>query len=277
MSGHGRGVKADRSGGSKVKALGPAVDRHRDRLVGERGEAGRQAPGLVAEQPGGARLSWPVAARSSSRDRAAPSAASSRRPAARRPDAACASGTPAVTGTWNRLPAADRTHLPLYGSTLAAAKMTPPAPAASAVRSTVPALPGSRTFASTATSRGRAAVRSASGTSTKLQTASRPWGCTVWVSAAMTSAADQMHARAGGRGLAGQVAVAGCRLAGDVQLVAPFRAGPAPRAPTAAPRPGRRAAAPGQSAVPASGPRLHPRGPDAGDLTRRDLTRRSDS
>src|SRR5882724_3401515 len=65
--------------------------------------------------------------------------------------------------------------------------MTPCAPAASAVRSTVPALPGSRTLASTATRRGRAAASCARGMSRKWQTASSPWGVTVWASSAMTS------------------------------------------------------------------------------------------
>src|SRR3984957_19402742 len=65
--------------------------------------------------------------------------------------------------------------------------MTASAPAASALRSTVPALPGSRTFASRATRAGRAAVTCSSGTSTKSQTASRPCGVTVWASSPITS------------------------------------------------------------------------------------------
>ena len=56
-------------------------------------------------------------------------------------------------------PALARTALPLYGSTLSPASTTASAPAASALRSTVPALPGSRMSASTATSRGRAGQR----------------------------------------------------------------------------------------------------------------------
>ena len=52
-----------------------------------------------------------------------------------------------------------RTVLPLYGSTLSPASTTASAPAASALRSTVPALPGSRMSARTATSRGRAGQR----------------------------------------------------------------------------------------------------------------------
>ena len=67
---------------------------------------------------------------------------------------ASSSRAPATTGRWNRLPAEARTHLPLYGSTDASANTTACAPAASAVRSTVPALPGSRTLASSATRAG---------------------------------------------------------------------------------------------------------------------------
>ena len=44
------------------------------------------------------------------------------------------------------LPAEDRRHLPLYGSTLSPAKTTAAAPMASASRISVPALPGSDRF-----------------------------------------------------------------------------------------------------------------------------------
>ena len=46
------GVEAHRRRGGQVQALGPAQDRDRDPVVGERGELGGQPPGLVAEQPG---------------------------------------------------------------------------------------------------------------------------------------------------------------------------------------------------------------------------------
>src|SRR6516165_4708945 len=85
------------------------------------------------------------------------------------------------------LPADARTHLLLYGSTEAPEKTTPSAPAASAVRSTVPAFPGSRTLASSTTSRGAAAVSCSIGTSTNRQAASRPCGVMVWASSAITS------------------------------------------------------------------------------------------
>src|SRR5580693_6668153 len=125
--------------------------------------------------------------RSSSVRRAPPSAASTRSPAARSAGTDSATPAPTTTGRWNRLPADARTHLLLYGSTEAPENTTPPAPAASAVRSTVPALPGSRTLARITTSRGRAASSRASGTSTKRHTARRPCGVTVWASSAITS------------------------------------------------------------------------------------------
>src|SRR5579875_678234 len=102
------------------------------------------------------------------------------------------------------LPAEARTHLPLYGSTDASEKITAWAPAASAVRSTVPALPGSRTLARMATSGGRVpampgpprsfpdpvpgrGTARSSGTSTNPHTASRPCGVTVCARSLMTS------------------------------------------------------------------------------------------
>src|ERR1700729_288867 len=134
------------------------------------------------------RRSPPAASSSSSSLRALPSAARTRIPASRSAQAARPSGEPTTTGRWNRLPADARTHLPLYGSTEASVNTTASAPAASAVRSTVPALPGSRTLASRTTSLGVASARSwSSGTSTNRHTASRPWGVTVWASSAITS------------------------------------------------------------------------------------------
>src|SRR6516165_4107066 len=116
-----------------------------------------------------------------------PSAASTRSPAARSPATTSATGPPCTRSRWKMLPADARTHLLLYGSTEASEKTTPLAPAASAVRSTVPALPGSRTLARITTSRGAAPVSAASGTSTNRQTAMTPWGVMVCASSAMTS------------------------------------------------------------------------------------------
>src|SRR5262245_10785702 len=131
--------------------------------------------------------SLPSPSSSSSFCAALPSAASTTSPASRNAPTASVTEIPSTSGRWKSDPADDRTHLLLYASTDASAKITPWAPAASAVRSTVPALPGSLTFASTATSRGEAPTSSASGISMNLQTASRPCGVTVWASSAITS------------------------------------------------------------------------------------------
>ena len=84
----------------------------------------------------------------------APSAASTASPAARNASIAGARSTPVTTGRWNSEPAVDRTTLGLCTSTLCAVSTTASAPTASAARITVPAFPGSRTWARTATSRG---------------------------------------------------------------------------------------------------------------------------
>src|SRR5688572_20420551 len=47
------GVETDGSRRGEIEALGPAEDRDADPVVGECGELGGQAPGLVAEQPRG--------------------------------------------------------------------------------------------------------------------------------------------------------------------------------------------------------------------------------
>src|SRR5579875_1879347 len=114
-------------------------------------------------------------------------AASTRRPASRSAVTAGATGTPVTSGRWKMLPADARTHLLLYGSTDASEKITPSAPAASAVRSMVPALPGSRTLASSATSRGCAVTSASRLTSRNRQVARRPWGVMVCASSAITS------------------------------------------------------------------------------------------
>ncbi len=96
--------------------------------------------------------------------RAARARAARRRPPRRR--------RPRTTSRWNRLPAMARTHLPLYGSTASPANTTASAPAASAVRSTVPALPGSRTSGEHRDQRGPAGrARRPGGTSSCWQTA----------------------------------------------------------------------------------------------------------
>ncbi|CFE16759.1 Uncharacterised protein [Mycobacterium tuberculosis] len=57
-----------------------------------------------------------------------------------------------TTGIAKMLPVDARRHLPLYGSTLRPARITAAAPMASAMRITVPALPGSRISTVTAIS-----------------------------------------------------------------------------------------------------------------------------
>src|SRR4051812_14595759 len=108
-----------------------------------------------------------------------PSAARTVTPAARSAATSGGSGADRTTSTWKRLPALARTALPPYGSVDPAPKTTAPAPHASAVRSTVPALPGSFSSASATASRGGAATTSAAGTSRSAQTATSPCGLTV--------------------------------------------------------------------------------------------------
>ena len=48
----GGGVEAEGGGGGEVEALGAAVDRDADAVVGQGRDLGWEAPGLVAEQPG---------------------------------------------------------------------------------------------------------------------------------------------------------------------------------------------------------------------------------
>ena len=101
--------------------------------------------------------------------------------------------TASTIGRWSRLPAEARTHLPDHGSTLSPAKMTQSAPAASAVRTTVPALPGIARLDEDddqPVPRPGAAVRrsaSASPTRGRSATATRPCGVTVSDSAAAAS------------------------------------------------------------------------------------------
>ena len=68
-----------------------------------------------------------------------------REPGARgRPSSTAAASRSRASGRWKTLPVDARTALPLCGSTVSPASRTAPAPAASATRITVPALPGSR-------------------------------------------------------------------------------------------------------------------------------------
>src|SRR5699024_10690465 len=73
---------------------------------------------------------------------------------------------PASTGRWNRLPAEARTAFGERGSALVRVSSTRSAPAASAVRSRVPTLPGSRTSWSTMTVTGPLGGSAASASAT---------------------------------------------------------------------------------------------------------------
>ena len=112
---------------------------------------GGQPVRLGAEQP---RRSGPASApRSASVVEVAVTAAGWRRASRsrrREPGPAAPRVAQSTTGRWNRLPALDRTALPLYGSTPPSTN-TASAPAASAVRMIVPALPGSLGSTSAAT------------------------------------------------------------------------------------------------------------------------------
>ncbi len=158
------GVEADRRGGTQIEALGLAVDRDRD-------ESRRPGSACSGASP---RASLPnsQAVGSASRPSASRSARSISAPAGGGPDPQSgpatgvqrlARSTPITIGRWNRLPALARTVFGLYRSTEAELKITASAPAASAHRITVPALPGSRISAQQATSLGavRAELRPA--------------------------------------------------------------------------------------------------------------------
>ena len=159
----GGGVEAEGGGGGEVEALGAAVDRDADAVVGQGRDLGREAPGLVAEQPGRTppqQVAGVVAGRglavavggehgqSGSRGRRP---RRPRRPARRRP----AGGTGCRRWPGRSWGCRRRRTSP--------ASTTPSAPAASAVRITVPALPGSRTSAQMATRRGRRRTRRRAG------------------------------------------------------------------------------------------------------------------
>ena len=103
--GAGAGVEADRRGGGEVEALGAAVDRDPDPVVGERGQLGGQPPRLVAEQPGGRAGEQPVVGASSRSTSPAPSAASTRQPGGRgRAHDRGRRRRAIASGRWKRLP-----------------------------------------------------------------------------------------------------------------------------------------------------------------------------
>src|SRR3954470_11767848 len=108
-----------------------------------------------------------------------PSATRTVVPAARSAGNRSASPAERTTSTWKWLPAPARTTLPPNGSTDPVPKTTAPAPQASDVRSTVPALPGSLMPASATASRGGFAASRSAGASGRSQTATSPCGVTV--------------------------------------------------------------------------------------------------
>ncbi|SKZ69541.1 Uncharacterised protein [Mycobacteroides abscessus subsp. abscessus] len=69
-------------------------------------------------------------------------------------DSAASTSRSRTIGRWKTLPALARTHFPLCGSTASPSNSTASAPIASAVRISVPALPGSRGSTATASRRG---------------------------------------------------------------------------------------------------------------------------
>ena len=202
LLGAGAGVEADGGGRAEVQAFRCPVHRHGHAVVGQGDFVLGQALGLVAEEPGcglfqrvrrfGAGAPSRRAAFSSwSRSRF--SCRRSRPRPARRCPAPC-SGPP--------VPRRRRRGRPAGGTGIPPSSARPwgcrcprwsrsgstaSAPAASAARSTVPALPGSRTWHSTAISRGPASSTCSRLTSRKPQTATMPCGVTVSAIAASTS------------------------------------------------------------------------------------------
>jgi len=107
----GGGVEAEGGGRGEVEALGAAVDGDADAVVGQGRDLGREAPGLVAEQPG--RTPPQQLAGVVQGGLAAPSAASTVSPLARAAATAAATSGSTTTGRWNRLPTLARTVLGL--------------------------------------------------------------------------------------------------------------------------------------------------------------------
>ena len=183
--GAGAGVQADRGGAGQVERLGAAVDRHPDRLVGARDDVVGQAVRLGPEQPGRRQVQDAVGARRVQIEFGGAGGGQHRqtRPRTARRAARTRSAARA-TGRWNRLPADARIAFGLNASTESPARMTPSAPAASASRMTVPALPGSLARTSTATSFGEPASTSATVVCGCAQRTTMPCGVTASDSAA---------------------------------------------------------------------------------------------
>ena len=238
-------VEADRRRRRQVERLGAAADRHAHDRVGQRAVLVAQPPRLVAEQPGRRRARGrarrPARRRRRragrrGRARPAPSAArTSQARGAQRGRSSSRRSAPVTTGRWNSDPAVDRTTFGLCTSTLSRGQHAPRRrPAASAARMTVPAFPGSRTFARTATSRGgrrglvqrvrRRAPRPRRPAARPGSSRRAPRPCpTCTRMPAVLRAVDDLR-------------VPLRRLGGDVHVVHVGRRTAPPRAPTAAPR-----------------------------------------
>ena len=142
------GVEAHRRGGGEVEALGAAEDRDRDPVVGQRRELVGQAPRLVAEQPGDLLVEQPGALRLE--QVGLPRAVGSEYDEPGGLGASYALGrvvgqrrSAGARGCRRSLGRSCRCR----GRRCCRTSTTPAAPAASALRITVPALPGSRTSA----------------------------------------------------------------------------------------------------------------------------------
>ena len=149
-----RGVEADRGSHRQVERLGPP-------WIGTRTTSSHSSRTSAASPHASLPITQACGA-GAGRRRAAAWCRPRRRPARGcRPHAASprsprrAARSPA--GRWNREPAVERTTFGACTSTEASLTSTASAPAASAPRITVPALPGSRTLVSSTSSRGPAA------------------------------------------------------------------------------------------------------------------------
>ena len=234
---------------ARLRLSAAAVDRHPHDVVGERARSssGRPQASLPNTQAVGPASVAVVGQRRRGRGRRRRRRRAPRRPAAaERADRGSTRRRPTTTGRWNRLPAEARTHLPLYGSTLAVGQHDRVgAGGVGGADRPCRRCRGRAPAASTATSRGRAGQRpSASGTSTNAQTATMPCGVTVSRErrdARSPTPADRDAGRVGavdaGR-RAGRAAVGGRRTARRTR-----RAAERPRAPPAGPRRGTAAAA----------------------------------
>ena len=184
--GAGAGVEADGGGGGQVEALGAAVDRDPDPVVGERGELRGQPVRLVAEQPGRRPAEQPVVGGVVEVDLAR--AVGGQHRSGRRPAAALTAAA-GVVGDRERQVEEAADGGPHGLGVVGVDRVAGQHDGVGARRvggcgSRCPALPGSRTSAQTATRPtatvgGRATC--SSGRSRNRQTATRPCGCTVSV------------------------------------------------------------------------------------------------